>query len=101
VLTLEGKRRQAGRRRTTMVVGPIRKEWRGSGGLPCDVRWRGMCGSRSQSSWWHRLAPEIDELDESGKGTPAVAHGSVTAGGARAARLGFGWDLGVAVAVLA
>jgi hypothetical protein len=79
-----------------MAADPIRKEWRRSGGLPCDVWWQRMCDSRSRSSWWHRLAPEINELDESGNGTPAAAHGSMTAGGERAARLGFGWGLGVA-----
>jgi hypothetical protein len=74
-----------------MAVGPICKERRRSRGLPYDVRWRRMCGSRSRSSWWHRLALEIDELDESRKGTPAAAYGLVTAGGARAARLVFRW----------
>jgi hypothetical protein len=57
-----------------------------------------MCGLRSQSSWRHHRALKIDELDESGKGTLAAAHGSVTAGGAREARLEFGWGLGVAAA---
>jgi hypothetical protein len=66
-LTLEGK----GCKRTS--GGQLRRPARSAraaalGGLPCDTRWRRRCGSRSWSSWWHRLAPGIDELDESGKG---------------------------------
>jgi hypothetical protein len=82
-LTLEGKRRQAGRRWTAMAIGPIHKERRCSVRLPCDERWRRICGSRSRSSWWRRLALEIDELDESRKGTPAAARGSATVQGRR------------------
>jgi hypothetical protein len=82
-LILEGKRRQAGRRWTAMAIGPIHKERRCSVRLPCDERWRRICGSRSRSSWWRRLALEIDELDESRKGTPAAARGSAAVQGRR------------------
>jgi hypothetical protein len=64
-LTLEGKRRQAGRRRTAMAVGPIHKERRCFGRLPCDERWRRICGSRSQSSWWRQLVPAALQCAES------------------------------------